>query len=346
MRRTFFAALIAGVVACACIGGQGSAQTPGATVNLRGTLDFVRYGGNAPFTHAQQGGYLAKYGISIVWDAAKGSQDAVVRMASGVYDVGVVDVSTLVDFIGSYPDNAPKAVMIIMDRSPQVVISRKSSGIAKPADLVGRPVGSAQTDGASKMFPAFLRANGLMEAQVQRQLVDVRVRDQMLARGTVDAVIGFDYTTVFNLKGLGMAVEDLAFLYYADHGLDQFGQALVVTRELLRRDPEMVKKIVLAVARAWIDAVVDPFPAVKSVAALDPIIVVDLEAARLKWLIDHEVVTPNTRRNGLGAYDPARMQTNIDVVSAGLSLPRKPAIAEVYDDRFLPPLSERTLPVR
>lgn len=246
--------------------------------------------------------------------------------------------------MGTHPDKAPKIVFIILDRSPQVIISMKKSNFRKPADLVGHTLASAQTDGASKMFPAFLRLHGLNELQVNRNIVDIRLRDPMLARGTAEGIIGYDYTSVFNLKGLNVPAEDLSLMYYADNGLDLYGQSLIVSKEFLAREPGQVKGLVRAVAHAWVEAAADPLPAVKAVAAIDPTTRVELETERLKWVISHEVVTANTRKNGFGAYDPKRMQFNIDMVSQGLNLPTKPKLADVYDDRFMPPLAERKLP--
>lgn len=339
--RTFAVALA--LMALALVATAG-AQSPGKPVELRGTLDIIRYGGNAPLQDAVAKGYFAESGLTVTWDPAKGSQDAIARVATGTYDVGYADLGTLIEFASGHPAETPRAVFIVMDRSPQVVLGRQQAAIHKPADLIGKTLASAPTDAASKLFPAFLKANGIAESQVNRQIVDIRLRDPMLARGSVDGIIGFDYTAVFNLKGLGVPSDTLTVLYYADYGLDLYGQAMIVSQALLARDPAAVKGFVLAVARAWRDAVRDPAPAIAAVAAVDPTNRVDLETERLKWLIDHEVSTPASRKDGIGAYDPGRLQRNIDIVTEGLGLARKPAIAEVYDDRFLPPLSARAIP--
>jgi NitT/TauT family transport system substrate-binding protein len=335
-------ALSIGIVAGASAGQPAQAQGPNT---VRATLDLIRYGGNAPCDYAEAKGYFSKYGFHVTWDPAKGSQDAVVRVASGVAMVGLVDVSTLVDFASDHPDKAPKIVFVVQDRSPQVILSLKKSNIKRPADLVGHVLASAQTDAASKMFPAFLKINGLSESQVKRNIVDIRLRDPMLARGEADGIIGFDYTAVFNLRGLGVPADDIAVLYYADFGLDLYGQSVVVNRDFLAQNPETVKHLVSGLVRAWVEAVKDPAPAIQAIAALEPTTRVDLETARLKWLVDHEIVTPNTEKNGIGADDPARMQMNIDRVAAGLNLANKPKLSDVYDPRFLPPPAERRLPL-
>lgn len=337
-------ALVAGMGVVVCGTAGQKAQAAGPT-EVRATLDLIRYGGNAPCDYAEQRGYFARHGFHVTWDPAKGSQDAAVRVASGVASVGLVDISTLIDFASSHPDKAPKAIFIIQDRSPQSIMSLKKSNFKKPADLVGHVLASAQTDAGSKMFPAFMKINGLKESDVKRNIVDIRLRDPMLARGEADAIIGFDYTSVFNLRGLGVPPDDISVMYYADFGLDQFGQSVVVNRDFLAANPETVKYIVSGLVRSWVEAVKNPSPAIQVLAKLEPTTRVDLETERLKWLVDHEIVTPNTKKNGIGAYDAKRMQANIDAVAAGLNLAQKPAVGDIYDSRFLPPLAQRRLPV-
>jgi NitT/TauT family transport system substrate-binding protein len=334
--------IVAAVAALACVASFARAQ-PVNKVQLRGSLDFVRYGANAPYDHAAAQGYFAQYGLEVAFDAAKGSQDSVARVASGVYDFGVADFPTLVQFVALHPDG-PKAVFIVIDESPLSVVSLKTANIRKPADLVGRTLAMAETEGGSRLFPAFMKANGLSDTQVERKIIDVRLRDTMLLRGGVDAVIGNNYTVLFNLKGLGVPPENLSFLNYAENGLDLYGQGVIVRRALIEQNPEAVRGIVRAAARAWREAVVDTRPAIQSIFKMDGTLNVDLEAERLRWFIDHTVVTPNTRRNGIGSYDPVRLKHNVEIVSTGLALPRTPDVAEVFDERFLPPPGERTLP--
>ena len=338
-RRLFASFAVAAIVACA----SPAAQAQQATKQVRASLDFVRYGTNAPYDHATARGYFAEYGLDVSFDAAKGSQDSIARVASGVYDFGVADFPTLVQFVALHPDG-PKAVFIVIDESPLSVASMKSANIRKPADLVGKALAMAETEGGSRLFPAFMKANGLSDTQVERKIIDVRLRDTMLLRGGVDAVIGNNYTVLFNLKGLGVPPENLSFLNYAEHGLDLYGQGIIVRRALIEQDPELVRNFVRAAVRAWREAVVDPRPAIQSIYKMDGTLNVDLEAERLRWFIDHTVITANTKAHGMGAYDPVRLTHNIEIVSTGLALPRKPELAEVFDQRFIPPAAERSLP--
>jgi NitT/TauT family transport system substrate-binding protein len=335
---TLLAALALGLVLPVAADAQ-----PAKTVKVRASLDFIRYGSNAPYDYAAAKGYFAQYGIDVSFDASKGSQDSITRVASGAYDFGVADFPTLVQFAAMHPDG-PKAVVVIIDLSPLSIVSRKSANIRKPADLAGKTLASAETEAGSRLFPAFMKANKLSDTVVKREIVDVRLRDAMLLRGGVDGVIGNNYTVLFNLKGLGVNPDDLVFLNYAEHGLGLYGQGVIASKAMLDNDPETVKNFVRAAVHGWRDSVADTHPAIDAIAKIDQLTKVDLENERLRWFIDHTVITANTKKNGIGGYDAARLKQNIEIVSAGLALPRTPALSEVFDDRFIPPAAERSLP--
>lgn len=343
LSRRSFLTLAGGAAASLPALDWAQAQPARKMVPLRGTLDIVRYGGNCPFDYGVANGLFAANGLQVSFDSAKGSQDAIARIASGTYDVGFADIATLIDFVARNPQVAPKAVLIVFNRGPQVICSLKKSKIIRPSDLIGKSLVSTETDAPAKLFPAFLKINGIAENQVTRKIVDIRLRDPMLVRGEVDAIIGFDYTTLFNLQQMGVAVDDISEMYFADWGLPLYGSVAIVSQPLLARDPDAVKGYARAVAQSWCGAVKNPSAAIKAIMALDQTLKPDLETARFKWLTDHEVVTPDTEKNGLGAYDPVKMQKTIDLVHDGLDLPMKPKISDVYDDRFLPPLADRRL---
>ena len=64
-------------------------------------------------------------------------------------------------------------------------------------------------------------------------------------------------------------------------------------------------------------------------------------AEGLAWLGSHQIVTPATLKDGIGAYDRDRLAQNIAQVGRAFGLTRIPELAEIYDDRFLPPREDR-----
>ena len=308
---------------------------------VRLVLNFGVDGSTAPFYHAEARGYFREAGLEVQIDPSNGSGDAITRVASGAYGFGVGDLSTLTEFASRQPGNAPRAVMVLQNRSPQAVVSLRSAGIAAPRDLEGKVIGNGVSDGSSRMFPAFLRINGVDEAKVMRRQVTAQLRDQMLLTRQVAGVTGFDYTTFFNIKANGVRLEEVSFLNYADHGIDSYGNAILAGQAVIREQPDVVRRFLAAATRAWREAAADPRAAAATIAAQSPLVDAALEAERLSWLAQRQVLTPATRARGIGDVEPARLAETIATVASGFGLSRIPAPEEVYDGRFLPPREAR-----
>jgi NitT/TauT family transport system substrate-binding protein len=310
-----------------------------AKVNV--VLNFAADGGAGGIYHALERGYFRELGLEVTVEPSKGSADAITRTASQAADIGIGDISTLVEFASRRPEIAPKALFILHNRSPQAVISLKSSRISKLTDLHGRILGQGPADAPSRMFPAVANIAGLDMSRIEVRQFSPQLRDTMLVTKQVDAVTGFDSTVLFNLKANGIAIDDVGVIYYADNGLDVYGNAFLANPAFLQAKPDAVRAFVRAAARGWRDAIADPKAAMMSLGKHNNLAKLDIEAERLAWLGSHQIVTPATRKDGIGAYDRDRLAQNIAQVGKAFGLTRIPDVSEIYDDRFLPPREER-----
>ena len=87
-----------------------SAQSP-SKVSV--VLNFAADGGAAGFYHALERGYFRELGLDVTIEPSKGSADAITRTASQASDIGIGDISTLVEFASRRSEIAPKAVFIL-----------------------------------------------------------------------------------------------------------------------------------------------------------------------------------------------------------------------------------------
>jgi NitT/TauT family transport system substrate-binding protein len=341
MRRGWGALAALGCVV-ALLGGPAGAQAP---TKLKVVLNFTADGALGGFYQALDRGYYRDLGLDVSFDFSNGSGDAITRTASGLYDIGVGDIATLVEFAAKNPATAPRAVFLLYNKSAAAIVALKASGIAKPADLAGHVLGQGASDGASRMFPALARLAGVDIDRVDRKQITPRLRDSMLATHQVDAVTGFDHTVWFNLKAIGTRFEDVNIIYYADYGLDVYGNAILASRKILDANPDIVARFVKASARGWREAIADPKMGVSTLRRFNEVADLDLEADRLDWLGSRLIATPDTRQHGIGAYDRARLAQNIQQVASAFGLAQAPTVEDIYDDRFLPPRDER-LPLK
>jgi NitT/TauT family transport system substrate-binding protein len=314
-----------------------------ATDAVKFSLEFRIYGGNAPMFLGAENGMFRDLGLDITSDGSSGSGDSVTRVATGTHAFGTADASTAVEFAARNPDVAPKIIMTVFDRFPAVVLSLARKPINKLQDLVGAKLGTGTADAGVRILPALLARNKIDPASINRVTVDVKLRDTMLLKGDVDAVIGFDYTSIFNLMENGLKLEDIKLLYFSEFGFDFPGNSLIVNPDVLQKNPDLVRRVALGVARAWVAAARDRDAAIAAVTKRDRLLKAATERQRMDWVIDRLIRTPEVRQNGIGHIDAERMTRGIGVLKEGFGLAAAPALAQVYDGRFLPSAADRKI---
>jgi NitT/TauT family transport system substrate-binding protein len=198
-KRNFLQSALAGA-AIALTGLAAQAQvTP-----IKFQLDWRFEGPSSLFLLPVAKGYFKEAGVDVTVDAGNGSGGAVTRVASGTYDMGFADLAALMEFHANNPDapNKPVAVMMVYNNTPASVMALKKSGIKTPADLSGKKLGAPVFDAGRRAFPIFAKANNV--TGVTWTAMDPPLRETMLARGDVDAITGFTFTSLLNLEARGV----------------------------------------------------------------------------------------------------------------------------------------------
>jgi NitT/TauT family transport system substrate-binding protein len=310
---------------------------------VRFSLNLPRNGSNLAFLFGRERGFFAEEGIEITdMDPAVGA-DAMTRVASGSYDVSFADATGLPDLVNRAPDAAPLLVFNIFRVTPASVVTWAKDKLDKPADLIGKTLGGPITDNGYRLFPVFFRVNGLDPAGVKFNNMDLRLREQAFVRREVDGVTGFDSTIWLNLKLLGVKREDISIMPYAAHGLDIYGNGVMVSRKFVRENEAAIPGLLRAVARSWREAARDPKAAAATLTRIDPIIRADIEEERFRWVLQHQVMTPETAAHGLGPVDQARLQKGFDLVVEGFRLPARIAADRIWTDKYLPSAEARRM---
>ena len=229
-------------------------------------------------------------------------------------------------------------------RSPLSIASFAKAGIGKPADLNGKKMGGALTDGAYKLFPAYSSLASLKPDTIQWQYGDLRLREALLLKGDVDAILGFDSTMYFSLVRQGIPPADIKFLYYSDAGLNIYGNAIVASKKVLEGNPKAVRGFVAATAKGWRDAIANPAEAIAALKKRSSLADEKLELAKLQWLIKNQLVTEESKADGLGGVRAARFDEGLKTVAKAFALPETPKSTDVFVADFLPDAAIRKLP--
>jgi NitT/TauT family transport system substrate-binding protein len=140
--------------------------------------------------------------------------------------------------------------------------------------------------------------------------------------------------------------KQLRFIKYDAYGMDLYSNAIIVSRKFIKEHPEAVKGFLKAINHSIKDAIADPQAAIDAVVTREPLIKPVIERARLDATLLDEMSHPEIAKIGLGDIDDARMGKAIDILVKAKELPRTPALTEIFDRSFLPPLSERPTSIR
>jgi NitT/TauT family transport system substrate-binding protein len=311
-------------------------QTP-----VRFALDWRFEGPAAPYFVAIDKGYYKAEGLEVSIDPGSGSVEGINRVASGAYEVGFADINSLVKYRDN-PRNLPvKAVMMVYDTPAFSIVALKKSGIRTPKDLEGKVLGAPAADGAYAQWPIFVQANKIDAGKVKIENVGFPVREPMLAQGKVDAIAGFWFSSYMNLKANGVSGDDIVVLLMRDHGVDLYGNVIIANPEFMRDNPKAVAGFVKATIRGIQDTIRDPGAAIDMLMKRNPIAKRDVELERLKLSLERNFVTPDVRKNGLGAVDMKRLERSIDQIGLTFQYTNKPKAADVFTAQYLPPREQR-----
>jgi NitT/TauT family transport system substrate-binding protein len=307
---------------------------------IRFQLDWRFEGPAAFFLLPVSKGYFKDAKLDVTVDAGTGSGAAVQRVASGSYEMGFADMAALMEFHANNPDapNKPVGVMMVYNNTPAAVMALKKSGIKTPADLNGKKLGAPVFDAGRRAFPIFQKANAI--PGVTWVSMDPPLRETMLARGEVDAITGFSFTSLLNLEARGVKLDDVVTLSYPQHGVKLYGNVIIASPRLVRENPQAIKAFLAAFAKGAKDVMANPDASIDTVKARDGIINVDLERRRLKLAIDSVIASPDARTEGFGQVNPGRLSLMASQVSDAFGTKTRVNPDAVWNGSFLPARAE------
>ena len=308
------------------------------------TLDWKFEGPSAGFFLALDKGYFKEEGLDVTIDSGAGSRESIPRVATGTYDMGFGDINALAKFLDEDGEAKVKAVMMVYDQPPFAVIGRKSQGITEdPKSLEGKTLGAPPPDAAFGQWAAFKSAAGIDDSGITIESVGFPVREPMLAQGKVDAIFGYAFSSVLNLKANGVDADDIVPIMMSANGLDLYGNAIMVNTDWAEKNPDAVKGFIRALAKGFKDAVANPEEGVAAVISRNQILDPAIEKERLQMAIDMNIATPFAVENGIGGVDEARLTKSLEQLKTSMGLKGNVTAERLFDAQYLGDKSERAI---
>ena len=311
--------------------------------NIKVMMDWTIQGTHAPFVLADIKGYFKQEGLTVTIDRGTGAGNTANAVGGGAYDFGWVDTPTLVKFNAQNPNTPQIGVYMSFDESALAIVSLKARPISKPSDIDGKRIAAPTGSAVVNTLPILLKAGKAETAKVNWQFVAPQLMPTLLVKGDTDGIGGFTNSQIMAVRSLGVKMEDITVLKYADYGVDMYGLALTGLTKFIKENPRTVAAFVRALNKGTKDTIADPKAAVKLMKTRDPLMDEAIEVERLLIALGH-TLTPHTMKAGLSSVTRERLQRTIDTVAGSETLSTKPTIADIWTDQFLPPVADRMAP--
>jgi NitT/TauT family transport system substrate-binding protein len=305
------------------------AQAPAArTINVVLRLDFSVNGKYAPFALGLAKGFYTEQQIALKMLEGRGSLAAVQLVANKSEPFAFADSTATISIAAG--GGAVVSVGVLQQRSPIAAYSFKS--LKQPTDLYGLILGLNPV-GVGTLWAAFAARNNLDLSKIKIITMDGPGLVAAVVAGRLDSAIG-----VGNGDGAAapiLANKQASYLYFSDFGTSTLSHGIVVHRDMIKDQPDLVRRFMVATIKSWDYAIKNKAEAVESLAKEFPDARKDILARQFDATIPL-IHTANSVGRPIGFVVEQDVNNTFEVLSKFGELKNIPPAAEVFTNDFLP----------
>ncbi len=295
-------------------------------VNFR--LNFKPAAPHVVYYLAKDKGWFQDAGLNVQITPGTGSTDSVKLTAAGQFDLAEAAASSLI--VGRAQAIPVKAVAMIYQQSPTMLMTLESSGIKTLKDLTGKRIGVRYQGAVYPEYVALLKKNGIDRAQVKE--IQIGIGETPLFVGQVDALSNYVQEAPRFERQFG---KKLNIIRFTDYGVNFYATAIIASESTVAKKPEVITKFVGTVVKTWkyvethqeeaVDALVKAIPELDKTALLT-------ELKMFMPLMRNDV----TERNGWGYMVKDRWETDINYFFDQEVIKKKVEAESCYTNAFIP----------
>jgi NitT/TauT family transport system substrate-binding protein len=289
--------------------------------------DYGLYGRHTYYFVAMEKGYYAAENLDVEIVRSQGSANTIKQVANGTAQLGFADAFAVV--LGRANDDIPvKLVAMIYPKPPHAVYVLKSSGITTPKDFADKTLADTAFSSVPKLFTTYAKAAGFDPSTTKWIAANSDALPALLTTKRVDGIGQF--TVGEPLLAAAAAPQEVVGFPYADAGLDYYSNGIVAADEMIKNDPDLIRRFVKATLHGLATAIADPQEAGQIMHKYHPEIDTGIAIGETKK------VRELAMQPKLGAIEPNRVDKTIAVVAATYPLKKNVISTDVYAPGFLP----------
>jgi NitT/TauT family transport system substrate-binding protein len=212
-------------------------------VTLR--LDWVYGSEHAPIFLARDKGFFEKEGIDVTVLPGQGSTVTVKLVGNGSEEFGYAAAD---QGMMAYAKGLPVvSTAVILQKNPVAVIFPKSSGIKQLTDLYGKTMGVLFQSVGEKQWRYVAKANKIDTTKIHEVALDRNIA-AMIEANKVDASLAFFFNDGLKVISDGTPMD---WILLSDMGLPIYSTALIVNEDLMKKNPDLVRRFTRAFVAGW-----------------------------------------------------------------------------------------------
>ncbi len=281
------------VFTAALVGLAVSSATAIAADAVSFRLNWYLGGLHAPFYYGKERGFYAAEGIDLTINEGRGSVATVQGVAAGADTFGLADSSSVILTASKGADI--KSVMSVLNSTGYSVVSLAETGIKTPKDLEGKRLAVTPGDPLGQLFLALAAHNKLDMSKITLIQVDPAAKVVSVLEKRADGLLGGADDQYFLIKQRGIQP---AALRYADYGANIVGMTIVTRTDLIKSNPDLVRRFVRATVKSWEEAKKNPGAAVDATLKVKPDL--NRQSQLEQLMVDIELLDSNNSKGRIG----------------------------------------------
>jgi NitT/TauT family transport system substrate-binding protein len=318
--------LVAAVLAAVPVRAQSPAGQTLTNTALR--LDFSVNGKYAPFAVGISKGFYTERQIALKMLEGRGSLASVQLVANKSDPFAFADSTATISIAAG--GGTVMSVGVLQQRSPIAAYSFKS--LKQPTDLYGLSLGLNPV-GVGTLWAAFAARNNLDLSKIKIITMDGPGLVAAVVAGRLEAAIG-----VANGDGAAapiLASKPATYLYFSDFGTSTLSHGIVVHRDTIKEQPDLVRRFMAATIKSWDYAIKNKSEAVDALAKEFPDARKDILARQFDATIPL-IHTVNSIGRPIGFVVEQDVNDTFEVLSKYGDVKNIPPAPDLFTNDFLP----------
>lgn len=309
----------------------GGAAAAADKVTLR--TNWLFYGSHAIFFLGIDKGFYEREGIDLVVKQGNGSGNAVRLVANKDSTFAYASAVTMLNLAAQ---GAPVVAVATIDaQGTDAVLVDPDSGIKTFKDLEGKNVLTTAGAGVNTLFPVVARNAGADPEKIKLTYVAESALVSSYLQKLAPAMLGGIDDKPAEIKAAG-GKPPLIF-NYADYGVSQPGYAIVAHREMVEKNPDLVRRFVRATLRSVAAAKADPDAAIR--ALINWQASVEDQKAQAREVLDVTLSilrSKNAKDDRLGVNVPEDWDAALEILKTYKELKTDKPASAFYTNDFVP----------